>query len=79
MKEYEIFVINEEVVFINMFCFVWNFVECVFGRFKVWWVLLIWNVDLKLKMVLIVVYSCFVFYNYCEIKGNCLDDEEVWV
>lgn len=77
MKEYETCVTNEEVVFINMFRSVRNPVECAFGRLKVRWVLLTRNVDLKLKMVPTVAYSCFVLHNYCEIKGNCLDDEEV--
>jgi len=54
-----------------------NHVECAFGRLKVRWGFLTRKVDLKLEMVPTVAYSCFVLHNYCEIKANCLDDEEV--
>jgi len=54
-----------------------NQVECAFGRLKVRWGFLTRKADLKLEMVPTVAYSCFVLHNYCEIKGNYLDDEEV--
>ena len=44
---------------------------------KALWGFLTQNVDLKLEIVPTVAYSCFVLHNYCEIKGNGLDDEEV--
>ena len=77
MKEYQTCVKNEEVVFNNMLRSARNQVECAFGRLKARWGFLTRKVDLKLEMVPTVAYSCFVLHNYCEIKGNCLDDEEV--
>lgn len=77
MKEYQTCVTNEEVVFNNMLRSARNQVECAFGRLKVRWGFLTRKVDLKLEMVPTVAYSCFVLHNYCEIKGSCLDDEEV--
>lgn len=77
IKEYQTCTTNEEVVFNNMFCSARNHVECAFGRLKVWWGFLTWKVDRKFEMVPMVAYSCFVLHNYCESRGNCLDEEEV--
>lgn len=77
MKEYQTCATNEEVVFNSMLRSARNQVECAFGRLKVRWGFLTRKVDLKLEMVPTVAYSCFVLHNYCESKGNSLDDEEV--
>ena len=77
MKEYQSWVTNEEAVFNNMLRSARNQVECAFGRLKVRWGFLTRKVDLTLEMVPTVAYSCFVLHNYCEIKGNYLDDDEV--
>ena len=77
MKEYQTCGTNEEVVFNSMLRSARNQVECPFGRLKVRWGFLTRKVDLKLELAPKAAYSCFVQHNYCESKGNSLDDEEV--
>lgn len=77
MKEYFSFRNNEEVIFNNMFRFVRNIIECVYGRLKIRWQVLNKRLDIGLKDVLNMVYVCFVLYNICEINGMIVDEEDV--
>ena len=77
MKEHHTCATNEEVVFNSMLRSARNQVECAFGRLKVLWGFLTRKVDPKLEIIRTAAYSCFVLQNYCESKGNILDDEEV--
>ena len=57
-----------------------NEVERVFGRLKARWVVLSGKVDLKIETIPKVIYSCFVFHNFCEsFPKNQVDEAEVQV
>ena len=74
MKEYEKCTEkNSEVIFNNLLRTARNLIECAFGRLKARWGFLAGKVDLKLELVPIVVYACFVLHNYCELMHGGVD------
>ena len=73
MKEYEKWTKNSEVIFNNLLRTSRNPVECAFGRLKARWGFLASKVDLKLELVPIVAYACFVLHNYCEVNHGGVD------
>lgn len=75
MKEYDSCSSNQQVVFNNILRSARNPVECAFGRLKARWGILTRNMDLKLELVPIVAYSCFVLHNFCEKYKSYLSDE----
>ena len=55
-----------------------NQIECDFGRLKATWRVLTKTVDLKLEIVPVAFYRCFVLHNFGELKNySGLDEEEV--
>ena len=66
IKEFETCATNAKVVFNNMLRSARNPIECAFGRLKARWSFLTKKVDLKLDLVPIAVYACFVLHNICE-------------
>ena len=76
MKEYQTCVENKQVAFNNLLRSARNQIESVFPRLKSRWRVLTKTVDLKFEVVLAVVNSCFVLYNFCESKSNSGLDEE---
>ena len=79
MKEYDSCSNNEQVVFNNILRSARNPVECAFGRLKARWGILTRKMDLKLEMVPVVVYSCFVLHNFCEKHKSYINEELVKV
>ena len=70
MKEFETCSDNSQVIFNNILRSARNLIECAFSRLKARWSFLASTVDLKLDVVPIAVYACFVLHNYCELN-NC--------
>ena len=78
IKEYQACVKNKQVVFNNLFRSARNQIECAFGRLKARWSVLTKTVDLKFEIVPVVVYSCFILYNFWETKNYFgVEEEEV--
>ena len=73
MKEYQS---NSEVVFNNLVQSARNLVECSIGRLRLGFSKK--DGGLKLETVPIVIYGCFVLHKICEVRRNCVvDDQEV--
>ena len=77
MKEYESCRNNEEVIFNNMLRSERNPIECAFGRLKARWSILRKHIDLKLENVPIIIYTCFILHNICELKNSYVDEMAV--
>ena len=78
MKEYQTCAENKQVAFNNLLRSARIQIEHVFPRLKSRWRVLTKTVDLKFEVVLAVVYSCFVLYNFCESQSySGLDEEEL--
>ena len=73
MKEYEKCTKNSDVIFNNLLRTARNPIECAFGRLEARWGFLAGKVGLKLELVPIVVYECFVLHYYCELKHGGVD------
>ena len=74
IKEYDHCSNDEQVIFNSMLRSARNPIECAFGRLKARWGILTRKMDLKLKTVPIVIYSCFVLHNICEENNIYIDD-----
>ena len=74
MKEYATCSSNEDVIFNALLRAARNPIECAFGRLKARWSVLTKKVDLKIESVPVVVDTCFVLHNYCEINKSYLED-----
>ena len=66
MKEFATCNSNGEVIFNRKLRSARNQIECALGRLKARWRILTRPIDLGIKYVPTVVYSCFVLRNYCE-------------
>ena len=77
MKEYETCENNEQVIFNNLLRSARNPIECAFGRLKARWAILTKRIDLKLDIVPVIVYACFVLHNFCEQHSSYINDDLV--
>ena len=77
MKEFQSCKTDAEVIFNNMLRSARNPIECAFGRLKARWAILTRKMDLKLETIPIVVLSCFVLHNFCELHNDTIDEELV--
>lgn len=77
MKEYGKDVHEEKSVFNQFLRNSQNQIECTFGRLKARWRILNWPINLKLENVPTVIYTCFIFHNFCELSGTHLSRENI--
>ena len=54
-----------------------NPIECAFGRLKACWGFLTRMIDLQLEHVPVVIFSCFVLHNFCELNQCYVDPDLV--
>ena len=77
LGEYSTFSSNAEVIFSNMLRSSRNLIECAFGRLKARWGFLTRMIDLQLEHVPVVIFSCFVLHNFCELNQCYVDPDRV--
>ena len=58
-------------------CSARNIIECAFGRLKARFSALRRQMDINLDDLPIVIYSCFILHNYCEVNNEAISDEQV--
>ena len=68
---------EEEQYFGYRLCSARNVIECAFGRLKVRFSALRRDMDINLDDLPIVIYSCFVLHNFCELNKESISDEQV--
>ena len=64
MKEHEHCSSNEEVIFTQMLRSARNMIECVFGRLKARWRMLLRIMDIPVEKLPNIIYACFVLHNF---------------
>ena len=77
MKEFDSCTTNEQVVFNGLLRTARNPIESAFGRLKTRWAILTRKMDLNIDTIPIVVYSCFVLHNFCELHNSYVDESIV--
>ena len=71
MKEHEHCSSNEEVIFNQILRSARNMIECVFGRLKARWRILLRLMDFLIEKLPNIIYACFMLHNFCEeVKGE---------
>ena len=71
MREFSTCTKNEEVIFNNLLRTARNQIESTFGRLKTR------KINLKLKDVPPLIYSCFILHHFCEPKKVYLNEDEI--
>ena len=74
MKEYSTCYNNAQVLFNTMLRSARNQIECPYGRSKARWPILTTSLNFNLDDIQVVVYTCFVLHNYCEINKVGIDE-----
>ena len=77
MKEYGEEAYNEKAVYNQVLRGTRNQIECAYGRLKARWQILNRAMDIKLEDVPVVIHTCFILHNFCELKGCQLNEEYV--
>ena len=77
MKEYGEDAFDEKAIFNQVLRSGRNQIECAFGRLKGRWQILNRAMNVKLDDVPMLVHSCFVSHNFCELKECTIPADHV--
>ena len=70
LKEYGHCSNNEQVIFNNILRSARNPIKCAFGRLIARWGILTRKMGLKLEIIPVVIYACFVLHKICKDNNN---------